>query len=217
MGQPLDASIELALQPGEMPAENCITAQVSAGDNPLPASQVSATLVPGSDGSARVRVRTTVAIEEPFLTVTLGVGCDVRFARQFTVFADPPAMAVVLPAQPGPQAFATPVLADPRPAQVPLPPMAAAAPKPAPNAQPGSPGRSSSGEVRRVAKAEPAKPVPPPNRARAAAVASGEVIAPPGAQPGSAASEQAVYVLLFLHLNHRADGLTQLFRWVTPK
>jgi pilus assembly protein FimV len=190
MGQPLDASIELALQPGEMPAENCVTAQVSAGDNPLPASQVSATLVPGSDGSARVRVRTTVAIEEPFLTVTLGVGCDVRFARQFTVFADPPAMAVVLPAQPGPQAFATPVLADPRPAQVPLPPMAAAAPKPAPNAQPSSPGRSSSGEVRRVAKAEPAKPVPPPNRARAAAVASGEAIAPPGAQPGSAASEQ---------------------------
>ncbi len=191
MGQPLDASIELALQPGEMPADNCVTAQVNAGDNPLPASQVSATLIPGSDGSARVRVRTTVAIEEPFLTVTLGVGCDVRFARQFTVFADPPAMAVVLPAQPGPQALATPVPSETRPASAPMPQMAAAAPKPAPSAQPSVPGRSSSGEVRRVAKAEPAKPVaPPPNRARAAAVASSEAIAPAAAQSGSAANEK---------------------------
>lgn len=90
LGQPLAFSVGLRLDSSETLEPRCVGADVTAGDRVLPAEVVRARLVRvGSSGERRVRVSTTVPIEEPTVTVTVRVGCADRLTRQFVVFADP--------------------------------------------------------------------------------------------------------------------------------
>lgn len=166
LGYPLDLSVPLQLQPGESVNESCVSAAVSSGDSPLPPSAVSVSLVQSPGGvDPRVRVRTTGRIDEPFVTVTVTLGCEARLSRQFTVFADPPPTAPVL--EPSTRAAAPTAVSEVR-AEAP----AAAAPSGGIVAPPPNSRRASSGGVRREAAASaPAqRPVAAVNRSRAAAV-----------------------------------------------
>lgn len=176
IGQPLDASVVVRLQPGETLSDNCVSAVVTSGDTPIPAGQVSASFLQPPGAEARVRVRTTARIDEPFVNLVVSIGCDTKIERQFTVFADPPPLAVALessaaPALPSGQPFnpTPPAARDDRPAD-----MLAGGTAPPPR----SGGRKSTGSVQRPAEDKPATVVAV-NRSRAAAVASEAAITAP--------------------------------------
>lgn len=113
LGMPLDFSVTLRLEASESPPE-CLAADVSAGDIPVPRSAVFVSLE-GTSGSTVVRVRTSVAIDEPLVTIRLSAGCSSSIARRFTLFADPPGH------------LAAPVLAQAEALQAAVPAPAAAA------------------------------------------------------------------------------------------
>jgi pilus assembly protein FimV len=96
MGQPLDASVVVRLQPGETLSDNCVSAVVSSGDTQLAPGQVTTSFVQPPGAEPRVRVRTSVGIDEPFVNMLVTIGCESPVARQFTVFVDPPPVAVAL-------------------------------------------------------------------------------------------------------------------------
>lgn len=122
MGMPLDFSVALRLDSSESPPE-CLAADVSAGDIPVPRSAVFVSMDSVS-GSPVVRVRTTVAIDEPLVTIKLSAGCGSSIARRFTLFVDPPGHVVA------------PVLAQAEAIQAAVPaPAVVASPAPAPSAQ----------------------------------------------------------------------------------
>ncbi len=133
LGAPLDFSVPLRLETGEILPDECVAAQVVAGDAALANGVVYATLE--SAGPARsLRVRTSVRIDEPILAVTVTVGCDVKVSRKFTLFADPPGLSTGLPAVVAPPA----VVAD----------APAALPVIAPSAMPARPAAARAGPAR---------------------------------------------------------------------
>ncbi len=166
LGYPLDVSIPLHLQAGETIADSCVSATVSSGDVLLPAGTVTASLVQSPGGvDPRVRVRTTGRIDEPFVSVTVQLGCDVRLSRQFTIFADPPPVTPVIDS--GSRIAAPSAGTETRTVQAAAPAGVMAGNVAAP---PASSRRASSGAVRREAKAPVARSVTAVNRERASAV-----------------------------------------------
>jgi len=134
LGLPLDFSVALRLDPSE-PAPECLSADVSAGDIPVPRSAVYVSLE-ASPGGPAVRVRTTVAIDEPVVAVRLTAGCASSASRRFTLFADPPGhlASAALPQAEAVQAPTPPAVASLAPLPVPVPPVGSVAPpaQPAP-------------------------------------------------------------------------------------
>jgi hypothetical protein len=206
MGEPLDANVVLLADAAESGADLCVKAAVKSGDKPVADDAVTTSVLTARTGESRVRVRTATPIDEPFVMLTVSVGCDIRFSRQFTVFADPPATPVVL-ADGRAQALPSARQAAAERA----PPARPAAPQPAaPRAVAGGaapvtelPSRRSHGEV----ASAPAAPPPPRresgsdrasaivalNRSRAAAVSAPREV--PAAEPPAAektAREQRV-------------------------
>lgn len=91
LGYPLSFSVSLRLDAVDSLEPGCVAADVVVGDRPLHGDQVRARLVRvGSSGERRIRVTTTVAIDEPTLSVTVRAGCPAQITRSFVVFADPP-------------------------------------------------------------------------------------------------------------------------------
>jgi pilus assembly protein FimV len=91
LGRPLAFSVSLRFEPGELIEPACVAADVDVGDRRLPPDQVVARLVrDGATGERRIRVSTSVPVDEPSLTVTVRAGCPPRLTRGFVVFADPP-------------------------------------------------------------------------------------------------------------------------------
>ena len=91
LGQPLDFAVQVRLQPGETLAPECVSAEVTVGDRRVPPGQVRARLTATGSDSARVRITTDQAIDEPVVGVLLNAGCaSARFTRRFVVLADPP-------------------------------------------------------------------------------------------------------------------------------
>jgi hypothetical protein len=93
LGQPLDFSAILRLEPGESVSPDCVEAEVVVGERLLPRQAVRVTLS-GEDGAAerRVRVSTIPIVDEPVVSVTLKVGCPPVLSRNFVAFVDPPAL-----------------------------------------------------------------------------------------------------------------------------
>jgi len=156
LGHPLGFSVNLrfdteGLEPG------CVAAEVVVGDRPLPADQVRARLVRvGSSGERRIRVTTTVSIDEPTLTVTVHAGCPAELTRSFVVFADPPQM---LARSGDPESGAADDEVGLRPVS---PPVAAVPDEPAPPASRASrPRRAVAVQRRDAVAAPPVEAVPP--------------------------------------------------------
>jgi pilus assembly protein FimV len=161
LGQSLDLPVPLRLDPGERIAPECVSAEVEAGDARLGRDQVRVRLEPSTAPGAGeadwvARVTTRSAIVEPVIEVTLSVGCERRFSRRFTAFADPPSSnAPVAAAAPSARA----------PATVPLVRADAGEAAEAPAAR--APRAAGQSAVRRPARAASAGAAPPEPRVRA--------------------------------------------------
>lgn len=111
IGKPLNMVVPLSLEASEPADSLCLEAEVVQGDARMPDRRVTASLEPGSGpNTPHMRIRTTTAVEEPVLTVTVRAGCDARSVRTYAVLADPPieppALAVRASPTPGTQGMA---------------------------------------------------------------------------------------------------------------
>ena len=93
LGQPLDFVVQVRLDPGDTLAPECITVEVMAGDRRLPPAAVRTVLEMTGPETARVRVQTQSAMDEPVIGIQLAVGCSARMTRRYVVLADPPLIA----------------------------------------------------------------------------------------------------------------------------
>ncbi|MFT3821504.1 MAG: hypothetical protein QM750_28445 [Rubrivivax sp.] len=157
LGQSLDHAIALRLDPGETLAPECVGAEVTVGEQRLPAAAVRTRLE--SDGATLLlRVQTHSIIDEPVLTVAVSLGCPVRLSRRFTLFADP------APLNAAPPVLAAAVEPVPAAALAQTPAPAAAEARPAP-ARP----RSEAAGTRSTAAPTVRRPRPAPRRTATAA------------------------------------------------
>jgi len=128
LGHPLNFAVMLRLEPDERIEASCVKADVSIGDHPLSSLSVQVR-IEGRPGSTerRLRITTTVPIEEPVVGIALNVGCPTRLSRNYVVFADPPSASAVAPAN------ALPELTDqPDPSAAPLASLISPQAEPAP-------------------------------------------------------------------------------------
>jgi hypothetical protein len=99
VGQPLDVSVPVALEAGEDASSLCFDGNVLYANTRLAPSRVS---IAPQAASARqeviVRIRSTVAVDEPVVTVNLRVGCAGAVTRRYVLLADAPNVAMVAPA-----------------------------------------------------------------------------------------------------------------------
>ncbi len=100
IGQPLELRIQVQFDSSEDALDACLNAEVAYGDNPLDASRVSVAVEQSADPANRpalVRVRTSVPVNEPVVTVNLRSGCQVRSSKRYTLLADLPTQVVEPP------------------------------------------------------------------------------------------------------------------------
>ena len=196
LGQPLSFSIPLRMEADEFVAVECVSATVYAGDNRVPPAQVQTALDPARDGTGRVlRVSTTVLIDEPIVTIDLGVGCPVRLSRKFVAFVDPPIVTLAqAPAEPS----ARPLEPDAQPSTPAAPPVAV---QPTPRAE-----RRATAQAQRAAQQRRARPLARPStivaadaprpRQRAATTPAARATAPaPVPAPGARLQLEAAQAL----------------------
>lgn len=104
LGRPLDIRVQAILAPGEDAADICVSADVLYGETRLSPGAVRVSLQRATpDAQASVRVQTSVAIDEPVVTVLVRAGCTAPFTRRYVLLADPisePAAATAMPAAP---------------------------------------------------------------------------------------------------------------------
>ncbi len=165
LGQRLDFSLLVRLDPGESLAPECLSAEVAMGERVLPRGLVRAVIERHGVERADVRVQTLVPVEEPVIDVAVTVGCGSTMTRRYVLLADPPDLGPALPPT-APAFAAAPVdaaAASQAPAPAPRAPTAAAptvvATAPATTATPAPP----------PAPAPRARPQPPRSEPRAAA------------------------------------------------
>ena len=187
LGQPLDYPVQVRLDAGESLMPECVGAEVHLSDQRLPSTAVRTVIDQQGAGTARVRVQTQQAIDEPVVSITLRVGCAAPITRRFVVFADPPLAAAVAP----PAAPAPPSLAMAQADAVQPPPVAMtnlAGDGKAAGAAAGSVRSRSRAIESGIVRPRPAAPVAPKLAAKAQAVstvAKQVVVAPPvPAAPG---------------------------------
>jgi pilus assembly protein FimV len=94
LGQPLDFVVQVRLDAGEVLAPECVSAEVTAGEQRLQPGNVRTVLEAQTADTARVRVQTTQALDEPVIGVNLTVGCTAKLTRRFVVLADPPGLGM---------------------------------------------------------------------------------------------------------------------------
>ncbi|MCY7315636.1 MAG: hypothetical protein LH480_08455, partial [Rubrivivax sp.] len=163
LGQPLDFAVQGRLDAGERLTPECVSAEVPAGDRRVPPPLVRALVEMTGTDTARVRVQTQPAIDEPVVGVQLTLGCSLRMTRRYVVLADPP--PVLAPASVAPVSLAAAAVAA-------APAFAAnPAPVPPPAPWPGASAGGNGGVVDGSAFAAPGMSMPAPSTAPAAAPA----------------------------------------------
>lgn len=146
IGRTLDMQVRSDAPLADIESAGCVSAQVQYGDTQLPAGNVSLSVQAAGSG-ATIRVRTSVPVNEPVVSVVLNTGCAAdRFTRKYTLLADldptltsssaVAAVPLVVLAPPTDNALARPSGGDLANAgglpALPSPPMAASTPMPAP-------------------------------------------------------------------------------------
>lgn len=90
IGRPLDIRVEALVGPNEDLATMCLRSEVFYGDAQLASSAVRMSPQRSApDAKASVRIQTTVAVDEPVVSVVLHAGCDAPFSRRYVLLADP--------------------------------------------------------------------------------------------------------------------------------
>lgn len=90
LGQSLDFAIAVQLNADEALAADCLQAEVMLGDRSLLPSQLQVHVDAIAPNLARVRVMSSVAVDEPVVALVLTAACGPPAARRYVVFADPP-------------------------------------------------------------------------------------------------------------------------------
>lgn len=95
LGQPLQLTVPLRLEPSEDLPPECLSAQVFFADNLQQPGTTSLRLVPAAPGALErsLVLTTTTRVDEPIVSVELSVGCSSKVVRRFTLLADPPLIA----------------------------------------------------------------------------------------------------------------------------
>lgn len=90
IGRPLDIQVLAIVEPDEDVASLCVNANVFFGDTQLGAGSVRTTSRRSTQNAeALVRIQTTVAVNEPVISVVVRVGCTTPFSRRYLLLADP--------------------------------------------------------------------------------------------------------------------------------
>ncbi len=90
IGQPLDVTGLLRLDTSDDPSALCLEADVFHGDTRVDASRVAITVERSSASEARFRIRSSLAVDEPVVTLYVRAGCVQRSARRYVLLADVP-------------------------------------------------------------------------------------------------------------------------------
>ena len=90
LGQPLDMSVQAALDVQEDLSALCLDADVFYADSRVNKSRIRVTAERASSGSqdAVIRIRSSSLVDEPIVTVYLRVGCQQKVERRYVVLAD---------------------------------------------------------------------------------------------------------------------------------
>ena len=114
VGRTLDVAIPLALDSPGQAADLCAEADVFHGDTRVDAARVTARIEPASGQNAVVRVRSSLPVDEPVVTVYLRLGCGQKITRRYVLLAEEPGEAsLAATAAPVPPALPFPAPAQP--------------------------------------------------------------------------------------------------------
>ena len=93
LGQSFTFTVPINVDPGERFGLDCMSSQVYYGEALLPSSATRTDLERGTaDNTWVVKITATTPVEEPIVEVAISAGCERRFTRRFSVFADPPTL-----------------------------------------------------------------------------------------------------------------------------
>ncbi|MGI4777097.1 MAG: hypothetical protein ACRYGA_03100 [Janthinobacterium lividum] len=91
IGRPLNLSIPVSLGAGESGDGFCAEAEILQGSSRIDPGRVTVTVESDPrSGGLRLRVRSSMVIEEPVVTVTLQAGCAMKSTRQYVLLSDMP-------------------------------------------------------------------------------------------------------------------------------
>jgi hypothetical protein len=120
LGQAFTFTVPVNVDPGERFGLDCVSTDVYYGDVQVLPNAVRTDLQRGTaDNTWIVRITAAAPVEEPIVEVALSAGCERRFTRRFTLFADPPSLGTtaaqlpqVAPASDADARAATPAARD---------------------------------------------------------------------------------------------------------
>ncbi len=93
LGQAFTFTVPVNVDPGERFGLDCMSTEVYYGDVQLLPNVIRTDVQRGTaDNTWIVRITAAAPVEEPIVEVALSAGCERRFTRRFTVFADPPVL-----------------------------------------------------------------------------------------------------------------------------
>jgi hypothetical protein len=119
LGQPLNYAVPVRLEPGETLGAECVSAEVSLGDRRLPPGLVRVAVEPTGLDAVRIRVLTSLVMDEPVVSVQVNAGCGARVSRRYVVLVDPPAALQAIAVAPA-FAAAPPELQPAQPSAAPV-------------------------------------------------------------------------------------------------
>ena len=89
IGRTFDVTAVAQLAPNEVASGLCVASDVVFGETAIAPHRVTTSVSPGtSPGEALIRIRTSVAVDEPVVTVTLREGCEQKNSRKYVFFAE---------------------------------------------------------------------------------------------------------------------------------
>lgn len=118
IGRPLQLQVPVRLDEREA-RDECVQADVHYGETRVRSGNVRATLS-GSGAQQRVRVETTVPIDEPMVTVAVRAGCAHSITRNYTLLTEPLPYNLAAVAQASGAGPAAVAAAPPKPARAQL-------------------------------------------------------------------------------------------------
>ena len=89
-GRPLEVRVPIQWGPDESPDRLCIRPEVFFGDTPQANHLLSYSLESVQGPSGTLVIRTRQALDEPFVSINLQVGCAALFQRRYVLLADLP-------------------------------------------------------------------------------------------------------------------------------
>jgi pilus assembly protein FimV len=180
LGQTLDLSFAVTLEASTGADDTCAAVEVRQGEQRVEPARVRVNVERAARaGDFNVRVRSTVPIDEPYVSVVLRAGCNQSVTRRYDFLTDLPTVAV---ASPAPSQPTISVPASPSAAAASAPPAASDARPPATPARPAAQVTAAAPTLERDGAPAPAAPAV---KAQPAAVGA------PRATPGSAAPPRA--------------------------